>query len=151
MNLHEIRERLSELDRQVLALVAERQRLSREVAEAKQAEGKGTRDYTREREVLLRARATADSLGISPVLAEQVMRLLIRGSLTTQERMRVVAGGRGGQGDGSADGRPECSYRWFRLSLGGSGLAASTSAATRFHDRRRRGRAARQANDNKPL
>ena len=40
MNLQEIRERLSELDRQVLALVAERQRLSREVAEAKRAEGK---------------------------------------------------------------------------------------------------------------
>ena len=47
MSLQEIRERLSELDRQLLALVAERQRLSHEVAAAKQAEGMGTRDFSR--------------------------------------------------------------------------------------------------------
>ena len=84
MTLEEIRERLSALDAQLLTLVAERQRLSREVAEAKRASGRGTRDYQREREVLMRARATAESLNLSPDLAESVMRLLIRGSLTTQ-------------------------------------------------------------------
>jgi chorismate mutase len=61
MSLQEIRERLSELDRQLLALVAERQRLSHEVAAAKQAQGMGTRDFSRERDVLMQARATAQS------------------------------------------------------------------------------------------
>jgi chorismate mutase/prephenate dehydrogenase len=95
MNLEELRTRLSALDRQLLALVAERQELSRQVAEAKRAEGRGTRDYRREREVLMQARAAAGELGISPMLAESVLRLLIRGSLTTQERLRVAASAHG--------------------------------------------------------
>jgi chorismate mutase / prephenate dehydrogenase len=131
MNLQEIRERLSELDRQMLALVAERQRLSREVAEAKQAEGKGTRDYTREREVLLRARATADSLGISPALAEQVMRLLIRGSLTTQERIRVVAGGRGSGKTALIIGGTGKMGRWFSDFMASQGYTVTVADPAR--------------------
>lgn len=127
MNLQEIRARLSELDRQLLALVAERQRLSREVAEAKQAEGKGTRDYTREREVLLRARATADSLGISPALAESVLRLLIRGSLTTQERIRVAAGGRGGGKTALIIGGTGKMGRWFSDFMASQGYAVTVA------------------------
>ena len=94
MKLEELRARLSALDRQLLALIAERQTLSGQVAEAKRLEGRETRDFRREREVLMQARTTAESLGISPALAESVLRLLIRGSLTTQERIRVAAGGR---------------------------------------------------------
>ena len=93
MTLDELRERLSALDRQLLALVAERQELSRQVAEVKRAEGRPTRDFRRERDVLLQARAAAAALGVSPSLAESVLRLLIRGSLTAQERIRVAAGG----------------------------------------------------------
>src|SRR5215510_567994 len=95
MTLEEIRTRLSALDAQLISLIAERQNLSRQVAEAKRAEGRPTRDFRRERDVLMHARATAESLGVSPGLAESVLRLLIRGSLTTQERMRVAAAGRG--------------------------------------------------------
>lgn len=113
MNLQELRERLSELDRQLLALVAERQRLSREVAAAKCAEGLATRDYTREREVLMQARATADSLDLSPALAESVLRLLIRGSLTTQERIRVAADGRGDGKSALVIGGTGKMGRWF--------------------------------------
>nr|WP_298724074.1 prephenate dehydrogenase/arogenate dehydrogenase family protein [uncultured Steroidobacter sp.] len=131
MNLQEIRERLSELDRQVLALVAERQRLSREVAEAKRAEGKATRDYTREREVLLQARATAESLGISPALAEQVMRLLIRGSLTTQERIRVVAGGRGGGKTALVIGGTGKMGRWFSDFMASQGYTVTVADPAR--------------------
>ncbi|WP_175596966.1 prephenate dehydrogenase/arogenate dehydrogenase family protein [Peristeroidobacter soli] len=134
MNLQEIRERLSELDRQMLALVAERQRLSREVAEAKQAEGKGTRDYTREREVVMRARATAESLGISPALAEQVMRLLIRGSLTTQERIRVVAGGRGGGKTALIIGGTGKMGRWFSDFMASQGYTVTVADPARRPD-----------------
>ncbi len=50
-----------------------------------------TRDYGRERDVLLGARNYAQQLGVSPEVAETVMRLLIRSSLTTQERASVAA------------------------------------------------------------
>ena len=49
MTLDELRERLSALDRQLLTLVAERQSLSRQVAEVKRAAGRPTRDFRRER------------------------------------------------------------------------------------------------------
>lgn len=127
MNLQEIRERLSELDRQLLALVAERQRLSREVAEAKRAEDRATRDYTREREVLMQARATADSLGISPALATSVLRLLIRGSLTTQERIRVAAGGRGDGKTALVIGGTGKMGRWFSDFMASQGYTVTVA------------------------
>ena len=125
MNLQEIRERLSELDRQLLALIAERQRLSREVAEAKRNEGLATRDFSRERDVLMQARATADSLGISPALAESVLRLLIRGSLTTQERIRVAAGGRGDGKTAMVIGGTGKMGRWFTEFLSSQGYTVT--------------------------
>lgn len=113
MDLEQLRERITTLDRQLLTLIAERQAVSRQVAEAKRAEGLATRDFRREREVLLDARAAAQSLGLSPGLAESVLRLLIRGSLTTQERMRVAAGGRGTGRTALVIGGAGKMGRWF--------------------------------------
>lgn len=125
MTLEEIRERLSALDAQLLALVAERQRLSREVAEAKRASGRGTRDYQRERDVLMRARATAESLQLSPDLAESVMRLLIRGSLTTQERLRIAAAGQGTGQSALVIGGGGKMGRWFVEFLASQGFGVT--------------------------
>jgi chorismate mutase/prephenate dehydrogenase len=94
-SLEELRARLDVLDRDLLALVAERQSISSQIAEVKRATGQSTRDFGREREVLLKARSDAAELGVSPVLADSVLRALIHGSLTTQEHLRVVAQGRG--------------------------------------------------------
>jgi chorismate mutase/prephenate dehydrogenase len=94
-SLEDLRARLDVLDRHLLELVAERQSLSTRIAEVKRATGQSTRDFRREREVLLRARRDAEALGISPSLAESILRSLIRGSLTTQEQARVAAQGRG--------------------------------------------------------
>lgn len=113
MTLEELRTRLSTLDHEVVTLIAARQALSREVAEAKRAAGIATRDFRREREVLLDARAAADSLGVSPDLAESVLRLLIRSSLTTQERLRVAAGGRGSGRSALVIGGAGKMGRWF--------------------------------------
>ena len=52
-SLDDLRRRINELDRQILELVGKRQETSREVARAKRATGQATRDYNREREVLL--------------------------------------------------------------------------------------------------
>ncbi|MDQ1240981.1 MAG: chorismate mutase / prephenate dehydrogenase [Pseudomonadota bacterium] len=94
-SLEELRARLDVLDRQLLELVAERQSISTEIAAVKRATGQSTRDFGREREVLLKARRDAEALGVAPALAESILQSLIRGSLTTQEQARVAAQGRG--------------------------------------------------------
>ena len=127
MTLDELRERLSALDRQLLTLIAERQALSRQVAEVKRTEGRPTRDFRRERDVLLQARAAATSLGISPSLAESVLRLLIRGSLTAQERIRVAAGGRGSGRTALVIGGAGKMGRWFSEFLTSQGYAVTVA------------------------
>ena len=97
VTLEDLRQRMNDLDRQLMQLVAERQALSEEVARVKRATGRPTRDYEREREVILGVRAAAAERGVSGELAEQLLRLLIRSSLTTQEQASVVAHG-GGSG-----------------------------------------------------
>lgn len=91
MTLDELRSTLTDLDEQLLGLVARRQMLSEQVAAVKRATGRATRDFGREREVILRARNTAERLHISPDLAESLLRQLIQSSLTTQEHARVAA------------------------------------------------------------
>src|SRR5277367_5925263 len=91
MNLDELRTALTDLDGQLLELVARRQALSEQVAAVKRATGRATRDFGREREVILRGRNTAQRLGISPDLAESLLRQLILSSLATQEHARVAA------------------------------------------------------------
>jgi chorismate mutase / prephenate dehydrogenase len=95
MNLDELRAELTELDGRLLELVARRQALSEKVAAVKRASGRATRDFGREREVILRARTAAQRLGISPDLAESLLRQLIQSSLTTQEHARVAAHAQG--------------------------------------------------------
>ncbi len=95
MTLDELRLELTALDTQLLELVAHRQALSQQVAVVKRATGRATRDFAREREVILRARTTAQRLKISPELAESILRQLIDSSLATQEQAGVAALARG--------------------------------------------------------
>jgi chorismate mutase/prephenate dehydrogenase len=95
MNLDELRQRLDTLDRRLLELINERQAASREIARVKRATGYPTRDYARERDVILGVRKNAAELGVPADIAEGVMRLLIRSSLTTQEQASVAARGAG--------------------------------------------------------
>jgi chorismate mutase / prephenate dehydrogenase len=89
--LDDLRRRLNDIDRRLLGIVAERKAVSAEVARVKRATGRPTRDYEREREVILGVRTAAAELGLAPALAEDLLRLLIRSSLTTQERASVAA------------------------------------------------------------
>src|ERR1700736_3897122 len=91
MNLDELRTALTDLDGQLVELVARRQALSEQVAAAKRATGRATRDFGREREVILRGRTAASRLGVSPDLVESLLRQLIQSSLATQEQARVAA------------------------------------------------------------
>ncbi len=93
--LDELRQRLNQIDRQLISLVAERKAISGEVARVKRATGRPTRDYEREKEVILNVRSVATELGVSAALAEDLLRLLIRSSLATQEHASVSASGVG--------------------------------------------------------
>jgi len=96
MNLDELRAAITDLDGEILSLVARRQALAAEIETVKRATGRATRDFVREREVILHGRRAAERLGIKPDLAEALLRELIQSSLATQERARVAAQGQGG-------------------------------------------------------
>jgi len=95
MSLESLRDRLNEIDSALVELIARRQQVVAEVSAHKIGTGTPTRDYAREREVLERVREAANKLNFDPDVAESIMRLLIRSSLTQQERRRVAAGSAG--------------------------------------------------------
>ena len=95
MSLDDLRRTLGDIDRQILALAAERQRLAREIGATKRTMGKPTRDFVQERQVLERARSQAKAHDVPPELAVSLMELLIRHSLSAQEQDLMVASGGG--------------------------------------------------------
>ncbi len=127
MELKKLRDRLTALDAELLGLIAERQHLSEEVAKAKRATGLPTRDFQREREVLLNARAAAANLGLSPALADQLLRLLIRSSLATQEQAQVAARGQGAGRRALVIGGCGKMGRWFVEFLNSQGFAVDVA------------------------
>lgn len=122
MELKDLRTRLTQLDGELLALIAERQRISEKVARAKRATGLPTRDFQREREVLMNARAAAEKLGLSPALADNLLRLLIRSSLATQEQAQVAAQGQGSGKRALVIGGKGKMGRWFAEFLDSQGF-----------------------------
>jgi chorismate mutase/prephenate dehydrogenase len=122
-SLDDLRRRINDLDRQILELVGKRQETSREIARAKQATGHATRDYNREREVLLAARESGREFGVSPQVAESLLRLLIRSSLTTQEQASVEAHGAGSGRTALVIGGAGKMGRWFAEFMASQGFA----------------------------
>ncbi len=138
MDLSELRERLTRLDSELLALIAERQRISEEVARAKRATGHPTRDFQREREVLMNARAAAGKLGLPPALADNLLRLLIRSSLATQEQAQLAAQGQGAGRRALVIGGHGKMGRWFTEFLHSQGYEVEVAdpagpVGTRVH------------------
>ncbi|MGA8205777.1 MAG: prephenate dehydrogenase/arogenate dehydrogenase family protein [Woeseiaceae bacterium] len=95
MSLDDLRQQLSDVDRRIVELIADRQRIVGEIGRDKLSSGTATRDFAREKDVLDMARARAAELGVDPELAEAILAELIRSSLASQERDRVIAEGRG--------------------------------------------------------
>jgi len=86
MSLDDLRRELGEVDRQILALVAQRQGLAKRIGQAKREAGLPTRDFRQERDVLSRARDAAQQKGLAPALGEELLTFLIKHSLTVQEK-----------------------------------------------------------------
>jgi chorismate mutase/prephenate dehydrogenase len=122
MTLDELRVRLNALDKQLLELVAQRQTVVAEIGRVKLDTGTGTRDFKREREVLMRARENAAAVGVSPDLGAALLQLLIRGSLTSQEQARVAAQGRGSGRSALLIGGAGKMGRWFAGFLSSQGF-----------------------------
>jgi chorismate mutase/prephenate dehydrogenase len=126
-SLEQLRQQLDQLDSEIVALIGRRQAIAREVAAAKRATGYPTRDYEREREVILGARRRAEQSGLSADVAEKVLRLLIRYSLTTQEQVSVAAHGAGSGRRALVIGGAGNMGSWFVQFLASQGFAVTVA------------------------
>jgi chorismate mutase/prephenate dehydrogenase len=92
-----LRERIRQLDLELLARAAERVQLARQVGDLKRRQKLSTVDFAQERVVLERARSIAKERGLDPRVAEDLFVGLIRASVTAQDddRMRHAAVGAG--------------------------------------------------------
>ena len=127
MTLDELRKRLSDVDRELIDLIAARQKIVAEIGAHKIQNSVPTRDYEREREVLKGAREQALALGLDTDIAEQIMRLLIRASLTEQERTRVAAGTSGAGKRVLVIGGAGKMGAWFGRFLSSQGFAVEVA------------------------
>jgi len=127
VTLDALRQRVTDIDRQLITRVAERKRVSGEIARVKKSTGYPTRDYEREKDVILGVRTMAAELGVSPALAESIQRLLIRASLTTQEHASVVGRGAGTGRRALVIGGGGKMGRWFVEFLSSQGFSVEVA------------------------
>lgn len=109
-SLSPLRDRIREIDRELVRLAAERVRTARAIGVHKRDEGLPTVDYAQERRVLEAARSRATQEGLDPRVAQDLVASLIRASVGAQEedslrhardgegRAAVVVGGAGRMG-----------------------------------------------------
>jgi len=127
MNLDELRRELSTIDRRLVELIAERQRIVGDIGKSKLDAGRGTRDYAREKDVIEMGRSHAAGLGVDPDLVEEFLTLLIRTSLESQERDRVVAEGKGDGRRALVIGGAGKMGRWFVDFFASQGFACTVA------------------------
>lgn len=109
-DLDSLREDIGQLDLEILARVAKRVALARQVGELKRQEMLSTVDYAQERRVMERARAVAGEHGLDPGVAEDLFARMIQASVVAQDedslraaeigagKSAVVVGGAGRMG-----------------------------------------------------
>lgn len=130
--LKPLRAKLASLDRKLLELVAEREKIASEIGNVKRESGLSPRDFRQERDVIRRARTTAQELEISPELAEELLLLLIRSALTVQERDRLTTSGGGTGKRALVIGGSGKMGRWFVSFLTSQGFVVDVADPTPF-------------------
>ena len=122
-SLEALRDRIRQLDQDLIALAADRVAVARQIGEAKRREDRPLVDYAQERVVLDRARTAAEAAGLDPRVAETILVALIRAAVSAQDqdswrrasvgqgKTAVVVGGLGRMG------------RWFTRFLVDQGYA----------------------------
>ena len=126
-NLEDLRKQLGAIDREIIALLAERQELSAQVGKVKHDAGIPSRDFAQEVRVVGRARAQAEKAGLPGDLAENIVRLLIDASLSRQERVRLQARGQGQGHKALVVGGGGKMGRWFCEFLSSQGYAVTVA------------------------
>ena len=94
-DLKVLREQLTDVDMQIIDLIHQRQSLSIKIGSIKRKAGQPTQDFLREKQVLELAADYAEKLNMQPDVIVDVMQLLIKSSLRTQEKARVQEEGQG--------------------------------------------------------
>ena len=122
LSLEELRNELAAVDQQLIELIGRRLTLASSIGAHKRRAGISTRDYRQERDVIERARAAAGNAGVPPDVAEQLMLLLIRSSLTVQEREGVASTGVGSGRRVLVIGGAGKMGRWFARFLTSQGF-----------------------------
>jgi chorismate mutase/prephenate dehydrogenase len=89
--LEALRDELGDIDGKLLALIKERQQTALRIGAIKSGQGRATRDFAQEANVIKRAAKKAEAIGLDAKVAEDLMVLLIRSSLTAQEQDRVAS------------------------------------------------------------
>jgi isochorismate pyruvate lyase len=79
LDLSEIRDRIDDVDRRLVAILAERSRLVGEVVRYKRAQHMGVVDRGREDIMLAKIADTARAAGLDPRVAQAVLRTVIDG------------------------------------------------------------------------
>jgi len=88
--LLELRQRLDEIDSGIVDLIAERQEVVTIIGEHKLKTGLPLRHFEREREVIDRGMARAESRGLAGEVARDILETLIHHSLSNQEAYKLV-------------------------------------------------------------
>ena len=96
-DLESLRERIRQLDLDLVARAAERVRVAREVGDLKRRERLPTVDFAQERVVLERTRKEAEARGLDARVAEDLVASLIRAAVSAQaeDNLRVASVGAG--------------------------------------------------------
>jgi chorismate mutase len=86
-DLPELRQRVGELDKQILRLIAERLETTKSIGEIKQKQGLPIRDFRVEVQVLKRARERAREVGLDERVAEEIAERLMNAAVQTQAEL----------------------------------------------------------------
>ncbi len=93
--LAELRRRLDAIDDSIIDLAAERQAIVTTISEHKLRTASPLRHYAREAEIIERGTRRAESLGMSPRLAREILEMLIHHSLENQETHKLASSDHG--------------------------------------------------------
>ncbi len=87
MPLKEVRERIAELDNQLIDLIEKRTNLAKEVLEAKKAEGKAINDEQQNKVVLNRVANAAMERGLDGEQVKKIFEILIQMNIDRQHEL----------------------------------------------------------------
>jgi len=135
MDLEEIRKKISNLDDQIIELIAERESIVNEVSQYKIDSGIAIRDFSREKRVIGRAKDKANELNISADMIESIMRLLIESSLSKQEKIRIKSNSVGKNKKGLIIGGSGKMGVWMDEFLSSQGYTIDISDVTASTDK----------------